>query len=316
MRITLVGNVGCGHSSESHHAKSLESLGHEVVRLQEGKARGEEILEQGLLSDMLVFVHTHGWRTIGTPLEKVLERLNRAGIPTVTYHLDLWRGLDRERDLEADPFYKTIGWFFTVDKLMADWFCENTNVKGRFIPAGVFDEECYISTEPSEHANDVVFVGSRNYHKQWPWRGELLDWLRKTYGSHFTHVGGDGDTGTLRGDALNRMYANSKVAVGDTLCIGYDYPLYHSDRLWEAAGRGSAQVFPRIPGIDQWFKDGEHLRYFKFGDFDDLRSKIDWMLDNDVEREQIRRAGHEMVKTNGTYVHRWWEILNTVFPNG
>lgn len=313
LRITLVGNVNCGHSSETHHALSLESLGHEVVRLQEGKARGEEILEEGLLSDMLVFVHTHGWRTEGIALEKVLQRLERTGIPTVTYHLDLWLGLDRQRDLEQDPFYRSIGWFFTVDPKMADWFCTHTAVKGRFIPAGVYGPECYISSEPSPHANEVVFVGSRNYHHQHAWRWQLLDWLRETYGSRFTHVGGDGDTGTLRGDALNRAYANSKVAVGDTLCLGFDYPLYHSDRLWEASGRGAAQIFPRIARLEQWFKEGEHLLYYDFGDFDGLREKIDWMLENDTEREQMRRSGHEMVKATGTYKHRWAEILETVF---
>ncbi|WP_218003097.1 glycosyltransferase family protein [Nocardia asiatica] len=234
-------------------------------------------------------------------------------IPTVTYHLDLWRGLQRERDLECDPFYTSIGWFFTVDKLMADWFNSQTGVKGRFLPAGVYDQECYISDQPSEHANDVVFVGSRRYHPEHPWRHQLIDWLRETYGSRFTHVGGDGDTGTVRGDDLNRLYANSKVAVGDTLCLNFDYPYYASDRLWECAGRGGAQVFPRITGLEQWFKDGEHLLYFDFGDFDGLRSKIDWMLEHDEDRERIRRAGHEMVKASGTYRHRWQTILETVF---
>ena len=313
MRIAFVGNFSVGYSSESHHAKSLESLGHEVVRLQEGSATGDQIQVAAAQSDMLVFVHTHGWVTPGTPIERVLSELNSRRIPTVTYHLDLWMGLRRHHDLDSDPFYRSIGWFFTVDKRMADWFCENTAVKGRYLPAGVFADECYISDEPSPHANDVIFVGSRGYHSEWPYRPQLIDWLRKTYGSRFTHAGPDGDTGTVRGDDLNRLYANSKVAVGDTLCIDFDYPWYWSDRATETMGRGGFLIHPHIAGMEWYFKGDEHLAYYRYGDFDQLKNLIDHYLQADDERERIRDAGHRHVKAHHTYVNRWQEILDTVF---
>jgi hypothetical protein len=315
VRIAFVGNFGVDYSSETHHAKTLQSMGHEVVQLQEGSASGERILEESLRSDLLVFIHTHGWSTPRMPLERVLTRLNRERIPTVTYHLDLWKGLQRQRDLDRDPFYRLIGWFFTPDKLMADWFCENTAVKGRFLPAGVFDQECYIAEDLSKHphGNEVIFVGSRGYHPEHPWRPTLIDWLRNTYGSRFTHVGPDGDTGTIRGHDLNRVYASSKVAVGDTLCLNFTYPFYASDRLFEAPGRGAFQLFPRITGLDEWFTDGETIRFFGYGDFDGLKDSIDFYLDNEVERERIRLAGHEHVKANHTYIRRWQSILDTVF---
>ncbi len=315
MRITFLGNFGSDHSSETHHAASLESLGHTVTRLQEGQVTGEQVLDVALASDLLVVVHTHGWVTRGLALDKVLLCLKGAAIPTVSYHLDLWFGLHRQRDLDTDPFYRTIGHFFSADKLMADWFNEHTTVRGHYLPAGVYDRECYISDQPSSHANDLIFVGSKRYHPEWPWRSTLIDWLADTYGPRFTHVGGDGTTGTIRGDDLNRLYANSKVAVGDTLCLNFDYPHYASDRLFECAGRGGFQVFPYITGIDDMFTDGEHLRYFKYGDLDGLKALIDHYLDdtNTEEREHIRRAGHELVKSDHTYLNRWQTILDTVF---
>lgn len=313
MKITFVGNFDVSYSSESHHAASLEALGHEVTRLREGKTRGDDILDHGLRSDMLVFVHTHSWATPGLPLDTVFDQLSRAGIPTVTYHLDLWLGLERQRDLKRDPFYRAIGWFFTADRLMADWFNSNTPVRGEFLPAGVFGPECYISAEPSPHANDVVFVGSKRYHPEHPWRPQLIDWLRDTYGSRFTHVGGDGDTGTIRGDDLNRIYAGSKVAVGDTLCLNFDYPWYASDRLFECPGRGGFNLFPRIKGIDEWFTEGEEIAFYDFGDLEGLKFLIDYYLEADDEREQIRRAGHERAKADHTYARRWQTILETVF---
>ena len=308
MRVTFLGNFQVPYSSETHHAASLESLGHHVVRLQEPEATVDNILTEALNSDMFVWVHTHGWNTPG--IELVLARLREERIPTVTYHLDLWMGL--QRDMRSGPYWD-IDHFFTVDKLMADWLNENTPVKGHFLPAGVFDKECYISTEPSPHANDVIFVGSRRYHPEWLWRPQLIDWLRETYGTRFTHIGGDGDTGTLRGDELNRAYANSKVAVGDTLCLGFTYPYYASDRLFEAPGRGGFQIFPRIHGLQEWFTDGETIRLFDYGDFDQLKILIDYYLANDAEREQIRVAGHEHVVDHHTYRQRWAAIIKTVF---
>jgi hypothetical protein len=159
----------------------------------------------------------------------------------------------------------------------------------------------------------VVFVGSKNYHPEWPWRGQLIQWLRDTYGSRFTHVGGDGDTGTLRGDTLNRMYTNSKVAVGDTLCLGFDYPYYASDRLFECPGRGGFNLFPRIKGLEEWFVEGEEIAFYEYGDFDQLKFLIDYYLEDEGRREHIRRAGHERVKAEHTYRHRWETILQTVF---
>jgi hypothetical protein len=310
MRITFLGNHQVDYSSETHHVKTLESLGHSVIRLQEPSTPADQVTVEALQSDMFVWVHTHGWDTPG--IDQTLATLRHHRIPSVTYHLDLWLGLERQRDMRSSPYWD-IDHFFTVDRQMAGWLNANTPVQGHFLPAGVFEPECYITSQPSAFANDVIFVGSKRYHPEWEWRPRLIDWLRDTYGSRFTHVGGDGDTGTLRGDDLNRVYANSKVAVGDTLCLNYTYPWYASDRLFEAPGRGGFQIFPNITGLDEWFTDGENIRFFPFNDFDKLKALIDYYLDHDAEREQIRRQAHEHVKAHHTYRNRWEAIINTVF---
>ena len=309
MRIGFLGNFGVPYSSETHHAASLEELGHHVTRLQETVATADQIASTDC--DAFVWIKTHGWDTPG--IELAIESFRARRIPIITYHLDLYMPLPRWQRYQDDPYMMCLDHFFTVDPKMAEWLSGNTPVKGHFLPAGVYGAECYISDGPSPYANDVVFVGSKGYHPEWPWRPRLIDWLRETYGSRFTHVGGDGDTGTLRGGELNRMYANSKVSVGDTLCPNFDYPYYASDRLFEAPGRGAFQIFPYITGLDDWFTDGEHLRFFKFGEFYGLKTLIDYYLDHDDEREKIRRAGHEHVKANHTYRNRWATILETVF---
>ena len=310
-KIAFLGNFQVDYSSETHHAKSLESIGHTVVKLQERQATAQEIYREASRCDLFIWVHTHGWKTPGnTGMDVVLAKLNRQGIPTMTYHLDLWFGLRRQQDLQKDNFYKTIGHFFTVDKLMADWFNENTDVKGHFIPAGVYDKECYIHEDynPNKFEHDVIFVGSKGYHPEHPYRPQLIDYLKETYGKRFLHVGGDGDTGTVRGDKLNKIYANSKVAVGDSLNIGFNYPYYTSDRMFESTGRGGFTIYPAIKGLEDLFKPTELVLY-EHGNLEDLKTKIDYYLTHDFEREQIRMLGHQRTKNHHTYINRWTEIL-------
>ena len=63
--IVFLGNFEVEYSSENHHVKSLESLGHTVQKLQEKKASSEEILDKALTSDLFIWVHTHKWKTPG-----------------------------------------------------------------------------------------------------------------------------------------------------------------------------------------------------------------------------------------------------------
>lgn len=302
--IAFLGNFSTPHSSESHHAKTLENMGFSVTRLQENHTSPGQIAAQAAGADLFVWIHTHGWSTAG--MDTVLATLRRARIPSITYHLDLWMGLRRQSDIASSPYWN-IDHFWTVDQRMADWLNKHTPVQGHFIPAGVFADECYISDQRSPHANDVIFVGSRRYHPEWPWRPQLIDWLAATYGPRFTHVGMDG-VASVRGEALNALYSSSKVAVGDSLCAGFDYPFYTSDRLFEAPGRGAFQVFPDIVGVRDWFPP-DTLKLFKFNDFSGLKRLIDHYLVFDEEREALRLAGHEHVKAHHTYTHRWRTIL-------
>jgi hypothetical protein len=310
VKIAFLGNWGANYTSESHHAQSLEALGHTVLRYQEPHTTPEKLMTANV--DLFIWIKTHGWHT--PRIERAIDYFKRSGVPIITYHLDLYLPLPRWEQYQHDPYMLSLDHFFTVDKAMAEWLNEHTAVSGHYLPAGVVESECYVADEPSPHANDVIFVGSRGYHECWPWRPQLIDWLRSTYGSRFTHVGGDGDTGIVRGAELNRVYANSKVSVGDSLCMGFNYPDYWSDRASECMGRSGFLIHPFISGMQDFYRDHEHLRYFTFGDFDGLKTLIDYYLENDEERELIRKQGHELVKANHNYTRRWETILETVFP--
>lgn len=178
MRIVFYGNFQVSYSSESHHAASLEELGHTVVQLQEPSTPADQIIAEAAKSDMFAWVHTHGWNTPG--MKTVLHAIKARGVPVVTYHLDLYLGLRRWKIYESDPYMRDIDHFFTVDRLMADWLNANTEVRGHYLPAAVFGPECYLAEPTSPHGNDVIFVGSKGYHPEWPYRPQLIEWLRAT----------------------------------------------------------------------------------------------------------------------------------------
>ena len=140
-------------------------------------------------------------------MKRVLDILKDAGIPTLSYHLDLWLGLERQKDIYKDDVW-SIEYFFTADKNFAEWLCNNTKIKGRYMPAGVFHEECIMLPPDNGKKYDVIFVGSKGYHPEWLYRPKLINWLQDTYGDRFAHFGGDG-LGVVRGMDLNQTYSNA-----------------------------------------------------------------------------------------------------------
>lgn len=308
MKIAFLGNFLPSHSTERHHAQALTDLGHELMLLQEGQTTAGQLLAQARGADLLVWVHTHGWETPGG-IGPALAELRRHGTPSVAYHLDLWHGLRREKDLTTGHYFTGLTHFFTVDPAMAGWLNANTGIRGHYLPAAVAHRECWMAPAARQDL-DVVFVGSHRYHPEWPYRNELIARLHARYGDRFHLVPGLGEQ--VRGAALNRLYGRTKVVVGDTLCPGFDYPGYWSDRVYETLGRGGMLIHPRIKGLDQEFSDGKSLVYYDYNDWSGLFDRVDHYLKFPVDREAIRQQGHAEVHRTHTYLHRWTTILETL----
>ena len=309
MKIAFLGNFSVPYCSEVQYARELESLGHTVYRLQETRTSGEDVERAALQCDVFVWVHSHGFETPGKPMIEVLDTLRAAGVPSVAYHLDLYMPLERWKEYENSPYFK-VDHFFTVDKLMADWLNQNTQTKGHFLPAGIFSKQCYMADYAPELASDVVFMGSKGYHPEWDYRPRLIDWLSRTF-VRFSHWGGDG-RGLAREDMMNRVYSSSRVAIGDSLCIGFNYPFYQSDRLFNICGAGALAITPYIQGIEELYEINREIVTYQFGNFDELKLKIDYYLANPAERNDIRIRGYLRTKRNHTYLTRWKTILETV----
>lgn len=312
LKIAYVGNFRPEHSTENHIKKTLQAMGHQVIPLQEDELRVERMLAiiQSNKPDLLLYTRTWGFMGDG------MRFLKQVGIPTASYHLDLYVGLQREAGLETDPFWRT-DFVFTPDgDARSAKFFKDRNINHYYIKPGVFDQECYIAEIRPEFQHDVVFVGSYEYHSEWPYRKQLVDWLSHTYGQRFRRFGNPGADNKLcqgiRNHELNSLYASAKIVVGDSLCKNFDHTHYWSDRAYETLGRGGFLIHPFIEGMQEEFVTQRDLVFYEFANFEQLRKEIDFYLKNEDIRLKIQAQGHQTVKDNCTYKQRLTQALNII----
>lgn len=311
MKIAYIGNFTLPFCTEVHIAKTLENMGHEVTLIQENLINPNRLIERIQGHQMLLFTRTWG----GYVKLQHLVELKELGIPTVSYHLDLYVGLKREAGIEDDPFWRTEYVFSADGDPESQKYFEARGINHHWLMPAVFEEGCYMA-EPNKDPKlqgDVIFVGAgAEYgHPEWPYRHQLVKWLEENYGSRYQKYGHP--QRVVRERELNQLYANAKISIGDSVNIGFKHRNYTSDRLFESMGRGAFTIYPRIQGIEELFEDGKEIIWYDYGDFQGLKDKIDHYLTHDDEREAIRKAGFEKVKREHTYRQRMDEIFNVVW---
>jgi hypothetical protein len=301
MKIVLLGNHGVPYSTESHHAWTWEKLGHQVVRLQEGKATTEDVVDACKGAAAFQWTHTHGWAMPGHIVpEEMLSRVHASGTKSFAYHLDVYFGLDawdkRDSKVGIHPSWKVQHFFSTVGS-KDDKFATR-GVNHHWLPPAVVEYGCYEGRPTPGLIADVGFAGSVNYHPEYPFRAKMVQALQARYGSRFRVFTG------YREKLLNDLYASVKVMVGDHCFAGE--PKYWSDRLPETCGRGGFIVYPRTEGMTI------PTATYEPQNIDDLFSAIDNYLEDVHAREEIRHKAFEHVKQYDTYTQRLQEVLRVM----
>lgn len=311
-RILYLGNFIPHHSTENHIAWSLESMGHTVIRVQEDLNTPIHLRRTMTREQYDLFLFTRTW---GKTLEEShLSFLRARGIPSVSYHLDLYYPLARNGGIDTDPFWRT-DYVFTPDgDPTAQEAFRKKGINHIYQWPGVYGDECTIREEGTPFKRDLAFVGSYHYHPEWTYRQKLIDWASRSYKRRFTLMG-SADHNRLRGSDLNRFYAETKIVLGDSLCPNFTYEGYWSDRIMESTGRGAFIIHPYIKGIENCFEPGKEVVFYEYGNFQQLADLIQYYYSHDAEREAIRRAGHERTKRHHTYVKRMERMLSIVFSS-
>lgn len=327
--VCYIGNFAVPWTTENDVRRAFETLGWHVVQIQEADfidaaatGRTQPIARKVLASDLVLHTLTQGSMPRLRNVTQLWDACRTEGIPTASIHLDLFYGLgspkargpQRRQLPRVHPMFK-VDHVFTADGGHDDAW-QRDGVNHHWLPPGVSHVEC-VDVEPIPELvgrYDVGFCGSdTNYHREWPHRARLVQWLRDTYGDRFLHAAGGSTRRTLRGVELNRVYASVPVWVGDSCMTAPDFA-YWSDRVPETWGRGGFLIHPRVDALNAHMGSGMPGSSWVAGDWDALRQEIDAALLGLASYATAREQIAAIVRGQDTYLHRVQTILDVVFP--
>lgn len=151
---------------------------------------------------------------------------------------------------------------------------------------------------PMERKYDVAFVGGVPDDPN-DRRKRLLDAVKE----HFPNCW----IGRAWPEEMARIYAQAKIVVN--ACVGRDINM----RVYEALASGALLITDEADGLEELFKDNEHLIVYRRDE--DLLDRVDYFLKNDAERERIASAGRALVLGEHTYRHRTREMMLMVLES-
>ncbi len=157
---------------------------------------------------------------------------------------------------------------------------------------------------PNDYLCDIGFVGTLVPHTLYSERVEALRSLREfDLGIWSMHEVPEPLRPFHRGNALGREMLQVLSSVKISLNAHGDFMRYGGNmRLFETAAIGTFQIVDDRPGISDWFEIGEHLE--TFSDLDDLRTKVQYYLENDAERQRIADNARQHVLAHHRYDQR------------
>ena len=248
MRVSYVGNHSVPYSTESHIAKAWENLGHEVQRIPEQSLEWADLPEM-VDGELFTWTRTAGFDP--PDLDRQRTALSAIKIPKVGIHLDRWWGLAREttergpRDVDPSPFFTHLDLLYTADGRDNPW-----QVRHEWMPPAILSDETEPAPPSKRYNADIAFVGNiTDYgHAEWAdHRKRLHMQLKQWYHNRYQVFPGRGRP-AIRGFELRRLYATTKVNIGDS-CLANCDGFYWSDRIPETLGRGGFLIHPWTRGL-------------------------------------------------------------------
>ncbi len=295
--VAFMGNFEAPESTENMVKWALEDLGHEVETIQENYATLRQLEDAVAWNDIFLWVRTPDWLKV--PTLEMTEFLESLTIPSVSLHLDKFWGIpEREEWIGKLAFWKT-KFVFTADGSRQDDF-KARGVNHFWMKPAVSPVYIHPGVPQEKYRCDVLFVGARHYHREYPFRPKLVEFLEARYGDRFRHIEG------VRGHELNDVYASAKVIVGD--CIFAGTPQYWSDRVPETIGRHGFLIHPIVEGLDVPLG-----AVYEPQNLDSLEHAIEMSLSwSDIQRRSFVRAGVDHITKNDTWNVRMAHILQVL----
>tara|TARA_R110001592_G_scaffold335117_1_gene619708 strand:- start:6914 stop:7894 length:981 start_codon:yes stop_codon:yes gene_type:complete len=314
MRIAFIARFNKIYDEEGK-ALSLEKLGHEVFRFDENTFN-TDILFNNINSVLAVNPDVVIYAKLEIPnAGDIVKQFKDNNILTVSWFPDYcfkWNiGLLKYN--ESCPISSADLLLIPDDTNKDKW--RSLGINQQCVRQDIYDELCFIGTPIKNLNKEILFVGTVD-HPIYKHRIPLINFLEKTYGDKFLHLGGN-NSDEIRNSDLNDIIASVKVVIGDSL---YN-PQYWSNRIYETIGRGGFMLHSNIEGIDEEYEIGKHFDVYNiYGenhwgrniDFNHLKSKIDYYLSNNIIRENIALEGMNFTKKNHTLMNRSKQVVDII----
>ena len=199
-------------------------------------------------------------------------------------------------------------WYVDFDKHCVSCFSNMRDVNeigGEYLQIG-FDAEIFNYGKKAK-CIDVIFMA--NQSMGFPlseYRVEAVDYLRANCKNFEVYGGWPGANGNLMRNQYGEAeyYRSSKIGLSIS---HFNIDRYFSDRLIRIMASGCFALSHHYTGIEKDFEVEKHL--VTFHDFDGLREKIDYYLENEDERNKIAMAGCKHVHKNFTTKNMVNDIL-------
>lgn len=279
------------YHDEEYIARALESLGHDLIRVEQ--SIGNALIHRKLVlskPDLLLFSK---WDFNQSVLDAI-KKLELEGMKSVCWLFDLFIGYERESRIKTSPYFKAQYVFSTDGGHDKEWKAYGIN--HTCVRQGIADDECVLL--PLNNPDRIVFVGSDNPFYQE--RTKMMEKLQKDY-FQFKWLG-KSNTDSIRGMRLNELYASTRVVVGDSVYS----PHYWSNRVVETLGRGGFLIHREVEGIKEAYPD---LVTYD-GTYENLKRKINYYLEHEDERLEIVKKNFEHVKNNYTIIKQCNKLLS------
>ncbi len=320
LRIAYVSNTKYPWCTEVHMGSSLKALGHHVHYLQEDELDWSTVPALVEREGIQLLLWTRTWPAEMVVVLPVLKELEARGVVSASVHLDRWFGLDRQHQVDDQPFFRTS---LVVSPDDSPKWAEH-GVNHFWLPPGVYGPECEpVPPNPRRWPYDVVFVGSHPYpHPEWSkYRTDLLSAFRAGFGRRFAILPRERRGTPIRGRDLQELYATVPVVLGDS-CLAGESTMYASDRVTESLGRGACLIHPFVDGLigksgpwwiaDDWVAADDHeidLFGYHLGAFGDAVAMARWAVANPEKAREIGEHGRATVLARDTYAHRMGTVL-------
>ncbi len=284
MKIVYVDKFTYFFSTGNYITQALEDLDTQVIKAD---------LELGLVKiQQLILNHNPDFVLCGKGADyfsELIPWMKQHRITVVHWSFDRLFYLDRAQTIINKRKLHLSDLVCTTDGGCDDQWKSQFGVDHITLRQGIHAAD-HVWVDPINVDFDIIFVGSV-YNA---YREKLVNFLQDTYGKRFKVFGAsENPHDQIRGLDLNVLLRSVKVVVGDSL-PGH---CYWSNRLYEQRGRGGFLLHPATVGMDEEFVIGEELVVFPRHAMNVLKSTIDYYVNNDDEREKIRKCGFNRCPT-------------------